>query len=826
MICNHQFFTKMILLWAIFLMPISLLAQDEEDPGSEPAATEEDNTNSDSVPNSELDSLPILEEMKLPSAKKLLQGPVIDWVVLKQGQHVIEAAAIYPRPNTVEKIRVAVEKESHKQRGRNANEETRRLYREKLDSMSKIDIAPPGKGNAPPEYQIHIKHIEQIIYHEDLMLRRAGRMLDDGDLRGGYELILAVAYVDPNWPNIDQFRHKLLFVEGKNKNEKKSYEEALAYLQDLYSHAPEYEGLSEQFGIASDQLIQAAMSEADYRRARYFVHRLGEHFPRHSVYRDWRSKLEEQASQLVQQAEDAFQNQAYADAAYRLAEATPIWPSSQQLQDANRRISPRFQQLRVGVLELTKNGATAPSYTELGQRYQYLSEASLFEVSNTSGVPQYSSGFFEQWEPTDLGRRVLFSLRQSRSPSESQSVVNASSIVSALMARIDPQSPNYDERLSSYVDYVDVKSPYQLELLFSRVPARIEPLLTFSPVINQVEPSDALPQQVPSARFVIHTEEENRVTYRRSVSEPENLRNYHVAEIIEVQQDSYESAIRSLLRGDVSALSHLPPWTINQFQQDGRFFVQKYSLPTTHVIQINPNSEKLKKRSLRRALAYALDRQPVLDQVVLRDQGAGFGRIVTAPYPQNSYAYETIFEPRQHDLILSRILSLGAIESKEEGLPKLRIRCEADPIAQAACAALIKQWQHATFELELLPADDQSADWDLAYRTVRMTEPLVDLWPFLTGQETARVDALASIPDMLRHELIALDSTSDWNRALRILRQIHRHLWEEVQYIPLWEVDDYLVVRKNIEGVATEPVHLYQDVEQWTVTPWLPPDFR
>jgi ABC-type oligopeptide transport system substrate-binding subunit len=103
-----------------------------------------------------------------------------------------------------------------------------------------------------------------------------------------------------------------------------------------------------------------------------------------------------------------------------------------------------------------------------------------------------------------------------------------------------------------------------------------------------------------------------------------------------------------------------------------------------------------------------------------------------------------------------------------------------------------------------------------------MAEPMTELWPFLTLETQARIEALAPLPDWLRQELIDLDNAGDFRTARTLLHKLHAHLAAEIAIIPLWEIDDVILLRKNIRGFPAEFVHSYHDVERWNVQPWYP----
>ena len=115
-------------------------------------------------------------------------------------------------------------------------------------------------------------------------------------------------------------------------------------------------------------------------------------------------------------------------------------------------------------------------------------------------------------------------------------------------------------------------------------------------------------------------------------------------------------------------------------------------------------------------------------------------------------------------------------------------------------------------------------NWDIVYRTVRMAEPVTELWPFLTMKQDARVEDLEHLPDWLRQQLIELEQAVDFNSSVAMLQRLHFRLHQLVHLIPLWEIDDVIIIRNNIQGFPSRLIHPYQNVEKWIVQPWYPTD--
>ena len=152
-----------------------------------------------------------------------------------------------------------------------------------------------------------------------------------------------------------------------------------------------------------------------------------------------------------------------------------------------------------------------------------------------------------------------------------------------------------------------------------------------------------------------------------------------------------------------------------------------------------------------------------------------------------------------------------------------------EPIARAAAEKLVQSWHRFGIEVEiilppsrLIDPDSETAEWDLLYRTVQLVEPVVELWPFLALTGRTKVSDLDPFPDWLRQEIIDLDLISDWTEAVQATKRLHQHLWAEVMVMPLWEVDQYLVYRKNIRGVPVSPVQVYDEIDRWVVEAYYP----
>ncbi len=682
-----------------------------------------------------------------------------------------------------------------------------------------------------PEYRLELRRIDRIIHHEDLILQRIDQLARDGELETGFELLWRLERDRPEWPGLKERHDNLLFADGSIRLAAGNPESALVAFTELHGRAATYPGLADQMGQAIDQVVTRALAAGDFRQARYFLLRLDRMFSGHAVFQKHAGEMSQRTEMLLSEGDQARRDGRHPEAAELARQAAELWPRTPNLLPRIRPLMERYQRLRVGVVDLSTDISPSPWPTAAQLRGERLMHTPLFELERVKGGSIfYRARYFEEWEPYDLGRVMRVTFRQLRQPWEAQPLLDAPSVAALIEQRIDPASEQYDERLASYVESIQVESPVALTLRFSRVPPRVEPLLESlvpAPLLSDVS-GDGSAAAAPSGGFAPVDVQAERVVFRRALAEPDGLPQYHVAEVVEQRYASHEKALQALREGEVSVLPDLPDWIVRRLQAETDFqkeyFIQKYSVPVSHVIQFNPRSPGLRVREMRRALAYAIDRDRLLKETVLRDPAAEHGRITTSPFPSASPANSVDVAPHEYNLTSALAMVLAAGRQMDNTVPVLKMIVPPGPVERAAATDLVRTWKRIGVEVQIIdqpPAEGAPpVEWDLHYRTLQMLEPTVELWPFLAAVDRAQVSDLNPFPDWLKQKLVSVDRTSDWALALNATRRLHEALAADVRFIPLWEVDGYLIVRKNIQGFPETPLHCYQHVDNWTVNAW------
>jgi ABC-type transport system substrate-binding protein len=461
----------------------------------------------------------------------------------------------------------------------------------------------------------------------------------------------------------------------------------------------------------------------------------------------------------------------------------------------------------------------------------------------------------------------VFTLRETKPSWQTQPLLTANQVAESIAQRIDIAHPLYSSRLASFVSEISVRSPSQLRIRFSRVPLSIESLLRF-PATRSVPPggdqaaaaSASGTTAVIATRFQQKTAAGNAASWLRGVPEPDGLDagKYHVAEIQEQRFDDRNRMIQAFNRGDIDYIPKLLPWEVDAFLASD-FQVKKYALPMTHVLIFNPRSERITNAQTRRALSFAINREGILRSTILRDESMKHGRPTSAAWHLRSYATEPREPAPRFNLRLAYALRFAAEQqlriaelmklteaAKEKArvdkinfdpeqfrrktkvdyvkLPRLRFVVEPGEVPKAAAERLLSYWTRIGFEIDVIQGDQpgkplSDSDWDFCYRQVRMEEPLLELWPVLANDTTFDMSRLGLYPDWMRQELVGLDYASSFLDAQEKLFTIHRHIAAQAFLIPLWEVDEYAVLRKNVSGIPAQLMSVYHNAERWMIKP-------
>lgn len=839
---------------------------------------------------SAVDELPELEELPRPTAAELFKARAFDWLVLKNGR-VIVIESITPRPDPLAWVEAIVfdhlrKKPNELRDGEAALEE----WREQRLSMDYLNvILRDEKGQREEtDFQIHIKYVEKFIHFEDHILNEITRHVKQGELKTAYELLvllnrrdtlrirefkkmeldlkagkavpkLQVAEntspdkafkFDPEkpvpwnkpWPGLAQAHNELLFADARKLMESRQFEDAFVRVEEIHERNKFFNGLRGLAGEVSNELVSQSVQESDYRKARFHISRLTKLYRSHEVAETWESNIEQVARKEMLAGRKLFNADRKSEGVRQIRKALHIWPDSSDIKRVYRDTAGRYQILRVGLVE-NRPPKNYPFESTDQWRIRNLIARPLMHVDYyRDGTPHYASEYFEDWIPTDLGRRLRFKLKKNREPWKSHPVVTSADVLGTLDRHLQPGAPLFDERLSIFVEEIVPITPFEFSMSLRTIPIRpealiglnlgAEKLVSSASTENDSAKSESTKTDQTFNAYVPEQHATGDSVYARKYAEPDNLLDFRVAEIQEQTFTSFRELSRAFARQEIDYIPHLTSKDVLPFREDVRVFVQPYALPESHFLQFHPQSPFFKLPNIRRAMQYILDRQTILENEILEKtelmaasdlkQLKRMSRIVTAPFASTSSGYNKLVQPAGYEpstataLVFVDRAKLSAI-----GRP-LRVLCSNVKRERNAAKRILESWKRIGIEAEFVTFDEQDTEpveWDIAYRTTRLQDPLYDLSKLLGLKPHVTTQDLNYLPPWIVRDLQNLDLVSDIRAAQAQLRELHASLAREVIMIPLWEVDEFAIFRKNVRGFPKELVHPYHGIDEWVVQP-------
>jgi len=636
-----------------------------------------------------------------------------------------------------------------------------------------------------------------------------------------------------SWPKFDEIYQRFVLKDSDLHLDQGDTEGAWRLLVELWKPGLDIPGLSARLGGVADRLIAPRVEQQDFRQARFYLRELLSREPASPIGIGWRDKLVDMTSNAIAQARGLSDRGNSADAAREIDRAARIWPEQPGLKELHRDLTDRYQILRVGVLHLAGDPSPDRLPTEADERVRMLSEARMFEPINISdqGV-RYGSVYLDSWEPTDLGRQVHFQLKLRRADWEARPLITSADIHRELMGRLQQSLPTYDERLAGFIEGVSVQSPSEFTVRFRQLPLRLEALWQMTVASTEAsrdlneDSRDTNNPMFGRERFHREPGENGQLRLTRVRQQQQVVRLRRVDEVVEIRYESWERALQALVRGDVVAIPLVDLADLKGLQDDGRFLVVPYVLPRSHFLMFNPQSSPLRDGQLRRALMHGIPREKLLNGVILKEARSSNARLVTCPFASTSYAYNRALSQPYYEPSLAAALALTAKKQLGGQIPPLTMICPDDPHLREAALAMVEQWRRIGVEVRLSDVAASNSEWDISYRTAKPIEPLMDAWPLLTMSADARIAALQGVPESTRRMLLELERSVDWTAATKLLHRLLSELLTDARYIPLWEVDEFLVTRRHVTGLPARLLHSYQDIERWTVQSWYPQDVQ
>jgi ABC-type transport system substrate-binding protein len=711
------------------------------------------------------------------------------------------------------------------------------------------------------EYSVAWRSIVKIELFEQLVLNKANDLVADERFEDAYEYFTWLERNKSDTPGLARSIENSLYEEAKYCHRKKQFDGALALLREIHQHNPRRPGLDVAIGRSTDELVKQYVAAENYEAARSLLRNLSSDYSDHPVVHQWRDRLTKQAAPLLVEARAAADAGQWSKAGELTRRIAVIWPELPGARDLAKTVHKEWPRVIVGVSSIATDmlpNRLDDWSTRRTSRLLYRTLAEFAGASTEGGKYDCPVGNITL---QSLNRQLAIRLKPGIGWANGNATLSNCDVARRLLAMANPGDPAYRVDWADLLLAVSTSGVDNIQVEFRRPHVRPEAMLqiVLTPHGAQVKPGEPPPVNGPFIA-VSRTAEQtvfssNTHYFASRAGQPK--------ELVERRYPTINKAILAIKRGDVLILDRVNPWNLAALRADPHLVVQPYALPLIHCLIPNMRRPLTADRNFRRALAYGITRDAILQQMLGGADVLGC-YVISGPFPRGldpgdpmGYAYDDGIDPRPYLPRLAMALATVAVnsrkdadkpESKDAGktetkdagkpenkdagktepkdavkpvkkklkkVPTLILAHPSDEIATAACASIQRQLKLVNIPVVLRPYDGPMPtrvpdDVDLLYAELPMWEPLIDARRVF-GEDGMTGGCSPYMTLVLRQ----LDEAVDWTQVRDCLHRVHRIAFDDTAIVPLWQLVEYFVYRDSLGGIPVRPVSLYQNIEQW-----------
>ncbi len=689
------------------------------------------------------------------------------------------------------------------------------------------------------QFDVEWKHIRQLKPYAELVFEEAQRLVAAKKYHEAFRYFDYLINTGRPSTKILRAARDFVFANANDALARKQYDYALGLFEELRRTSPNYkpQEVLGKIGQIADTFIRTAVLAEDYRTARGILTRLRKQYADEELttLAQWEERLKQEARARKKRAEQLLAQKKFREAHRVGRDMLKIWPQLEGARELTLEIHRQHPLVFVGVGQFARQ--TDPRRIEdwAGRRVARLSERPLFQFLGPGpegGQYRCSVGAFDQ---SDDRRQLMIDMFIPEDPQKA--VVTGYDVARRLAEITDEKHPDYDPAWAALAERFAVENVFRTRIDLRRPHVLPEGLMQ---VVLHPDP-ERRPLGSPSEGPFIPADSSEDVVHFLSNPRFAFGTEDHLKEIVEIKFDDPDDAVAALLRGDIDLLDYVYPADVMRLLPDDQLVVGHYMSPTLHFLVPNLERPYPGRPLFRRAVLYGINREEILTRDILGTNVLDGYEVITGPFPKGisafdplSYAYNERLPVRPYNPMLSMVLKVMTqrelqeiARRKEEPEPKFEklILCYPDnPFARIACQSIA---QYLTVvgmpcELKQLPPGvtrPQDDEWDFFYAQVAVWEPVIDarrlLGPYGLGGTNDNYIIMA---------LRKLDHARNWRQVRQRLHDIHQIVYDQLTVIPLYQSVDYFAHSVGVEGIPTNPVLLYETVEQWQVTPRLPRD--
>jgi len=691
-------------------------------------------------------------------------------------------------------------------------------------------VADPTKA-----FDVSWQSIRKVLLFEDVLLAEAGRLTAEKEFDDAFDYYARLLREYPATPGLNEAANDYLLQNALQLSKSQQLDQALAVLTALHERQSRAPGLLAAVDAVCGQMIDQHLRDKDYAAARAVLDVWQSQFSalQSPAAVAWQQRFAAAAERHVSEARQSIADKKYVSARQAIGRARDIWPESEEARELLAKLQRENPSVSVGVFEAAPRKPVRRIDDWASLRDSRLVAPTITEIvafGSEGGV--YLSPYGE-WVPDPTGLRLTLKLKTPAAPAGADAP-SADFIARFFLNMADPSRPEYRPEFAALLASVSVEGNQLVRLDWKRPHVRPESLLQILLTKLTVGDSDAdVLESITPPQFEMADSEPESVSFvaRPTVGAPQ----LWLHTIVEQRVKDDQSAIAALLHGEIDVLDRVPPWHIARLRAAKDIRVDHYGLPTVHVLVLNPAKPLSKEREFRRALCFGIQRERIVQQVLLGGEQLPGYTVLSGPFPAGlsfsdplRYAYNNQIEPRPFEPRLAAVLAsvawskvldpTGQSDVELSPFPTLVLAHPSDPVARVACETIQLQLGKVGIPIKLVEftADELLAgkvDYDLRYAELAVWEPVADARALFGPGGLA--GALAS--PYLTATLRELDEATNWKDVRAKLAEIHDVAHHDLPLVPLWQTMNFFAYRTAVHGIGESPISLYQNVDRWRV---------
>ena len=672
--------------------------------------------------------------------------------------------------------------------------------------------------------------IKDIDFWETRLERETKERIARGDFKGAYPFMSVLIRDFPNRAGLRELRCEFLWLDAIARAKRKELAPTLAMLEELRRYGPEYKRslVLDAIGRTTDQLMQQLMDAGDLDLAQKMLARLEKDYANDNLQsiKKWNAEFLRMATVKQNEAKAALEAKDYRAARKLSRESVYLKPDIPGGTELVKLVDRVYPLINVGVLQT----ATVLEPTRLdnwgARRSGRLLYRTLFEMEGPGpegGEYDFIFGDVEM-SPDRMHFDLLLEPEKLEPPLDK---VSGPFLADVMAKRAQANSGDYFSPWAAAVDSIGLEGPKQVSFNLRR-PNVLPTSLLQIPVDGSWFGDKPLS---PTGDYRRQEVDDDEVRYVLS-GEPKT--EMQPREIVEVRCASAADAVNLLLQGEVDVLDQLFPADAVRLQRSKSIKVSNYPLPTVHMLVPCSDHAYLAERTFRRALLYGINRRDILQGELLEGLEFEGCRVLSGPFPAGielndplGYGYDEKIEPRPYEPPLAKLLlamntnQMKAMAARKKvempELKPLRLAFPPDNLSRVACEAISTQWKLLGLEVELVqlpvgrtfPKKDEDIA-DIVYVSAAVWEPIID------ARRVLGPEGLAGSQDQLVGlGLRQLEHAKNWREVRDRLLELHSITHHELPILPLWQMVESYAYRRELVGMGSDIVSLYQNAGNW-----------